>query len=255
MKVGKLGPLADRYRNVASRAKQLADIATNLHSNDDAAYDKKATEIRTANAEIMKQFGFNVSTSDFNVNTKKATSFDQFYKMAEKQISKSDDDTYLTVLKNLCNINVIGTDEWIKLASDKKMNCDQTEYSQLGKFANVFAAAADEYASVASELANKVDASLSQRTRKTTIEGTDGKTYEGRKWSHDNEEMTDIEVKISSTAAMLKFSSKVGKLVMDIFNRITSTREAAKKVRKSTASAKEAANKTARDATKTAKNV
>lgn len=255
LKVGKLGPLASKYREIASKAKQLADVATNLHANDDAAYDKKATEIRTANAGIMKQFGFNVSASNFNVNTKKATSFEQFYKMAEKQISSSDDETYSTVLKNLCNISTIDEKQWTDIASKNEMTCPQAEYVQLSKFANEFATAADEYASVATDLANKVDASLSQRTRKTAIEGTDGKMYEGRKWSHDDGKMTDIEVKISSSAAMLKFSSKVGKLVMDIFNRITSTREAAKKVRKSTAAAKEAANKATRDATKTAKNV
>ena len=67
--------------------------------------------------------------------------------------------------------------------------------------------------------------------------------------------MTFLDVKISSTAAMLKFSSKVGKLIMDIYNRIVSTQAAASKVRKSMSAAKEAANKAARDATKTAKNV
>lgn len=258
LKVDKLGQLVTRYENTAKNSKQLADIATNLHANngDDVAYDKKATEIRTANADIMKQFGFNVSTSNFAVDTKKATSFEKFYKMAEKQISTSDDNTYATVLKNLCNISVIDEKQWTDLASKNEMDINnQGAYSELGNFANRFANAADTYASVATELANKVDASLSNRTRKNAIEGTDGKMYETRKWSHDDGKMTDIEVKISSTAAMLKFSSKVGKLVMDIYNRITSTKEAARKVRKSMSSAKEAANKAARDATKTAKNV
>ena len=257
LKVEKISTLANDYKMLAGRAKQLADIATNLHANngDDAAYDKKATELRTSNANIMKRIGFNVSTSDFNVDTKKATTFDKFYKMAEKQISTSDDETYATVLKNLCNISTIDEKQWTDLASKKQMKCDESQCNQLGKAANTFATAADEYASIASELANKVDASLSNRTRKTTTEGTDGNIYEGRKWSNDNGQMTSLEVKISSTAAMLKFSSKVGKLIMDIYNRIVSTQAAASKVRKSMSAAKEAANKAARDATKTAKNV
>ena len=257
LEVEKLSTLANDYKLLAGRAKQLADIATNLHANngDDATYDKKATEVRTSNANIMKKIGFNVSTSDFNVDTKKATTFDKFYKMAEKQISSSDDETYATVLKNLCNISTIDEKQWTTLASNKEMKCNESQCNQLGKAANIFATAADEYASIASELANKVDASLSNRTRKTTTEGTDGKIYEGRKWSNDNGQMTSLEVKISSTAAMLKFSSKVGKLIMDIYNRIVSTQAAASKVRKSMSAAKEAANKAARDATKTAKNV
>ena len=257
LKVEKISTLANNYKNLADRSKQLADIATNLHANngDDAAYDKKATEIRTSNANIMKQIGFNVSTSDFNVDTKKATTFDKFYKMAEKQISSSDDETYATVLKNLCNISTIDEKQWTALAANKEMKCDESQCNQLKKAAEIFATAADEYSSIASELANKVDASLSNRTRKTTEEGTDGKIYEGRKWSNDNGQMTSLEVKISSTAAMLKFSSKVGKLIMDIFNRIVSTQAAASKVRNSMSAAKEAANKAARDATKTAKNV
>ena len=257
LKVEKISTLANDYKMLAGRAKQLADIATNLHANngDDAAYDKKATELRTSNANIMKRIGFNVSTSDFNVDTKKATTFDKFYKMAEKQISTSDDETYATVLKNLCNISTIDEKQWTDLASKKQMKCDESQCNQLGKAASIFATAADEYASIASELANKVDASLSNRTRKTTTEGTDGNIYEGRKWSNDNGQMTSLEVKISSTAAMLKFSSKVGKLIMDIYNRIVSTQAAASKVRKSMSAAKEAANKAARDATKTAKNV
>ena len=257
LKVEKISTLANDYKILAGRAKQLADIATNLHANngDDAAYDKKATELRTSNANIMKKIGFNVSTSDFNVDTKKATTFDKFYKMAEKQISSSDDETYATVLKNLCNISTIDEKQWTTLASNKEMKCDESQCNQLGKAANTFATAADEYASIASELANKVDASLSNRTRKTTTEGTDGNIYEGRKWSNDNGQMTSLEVKISSTAAMLKFSSKVGKLIMDIYNRIVSTQAAASKVRKSMTAAKEASNKAARDATKTAKNV
>lgn len=257
LKVEKISTLANDYKLLAGKAKQLADIATNLHANngDDADYDKKATELRTSNANIMKKIGFNVSTSDFNVDTKKATTFDKFYKMAEKQISSSDDETYATVLKNLCNISTIDEKQWTTLASNKEMKCNESQCNQLGKAANIFATAADEYASIASELANKVDASLSNRTRKTTTEGTDGKIYEGRKWSNDNGQMTSLEVKISSTAAMLKFSSKVGKLIMDIYNRIVSTQAAASKVRKSMSAAKEAANKAARDATKTAKNV
>ena len=256
LKVGKLNEIVTQYEQIAGTAKKLTNIPDTLNDSAQDAYDKTAADVRTRNAKLMSNFGFKVSTSDFSVDTKKATTFDKFYKMAEKQISASDDNTYATVLKNLCNISVIDEKQWVDLASKKQMKCDTASLHELGKYSNRFAEAADEYASIATELANKVDSSLSKRTVKTTTEGTNGKTYEDRKWSNGNGgSMNSSEVCLSSTAAMLKFSSKIGKLVMDIYTRIASTVEAAKKVRAAGNVAKEAANKAARDATKTAKNV
>ena len=256
LKVGKLNEIVTQYEQIAGTAKKLTNIPDALNNSAQDAYDKTAADVRTRNAKLMSNFGFKVSTSDFSVDTKKATTFDKFYKMAEKQISASDDNTYATVLKNLCNISVIDEKQWVDLASKKQMKCDTASLHELGKYSNRFAEAADEYASIATELANKVDSSLAKRTVKTTTEGTNGKTYEDRKWSNGNGgSMNSSEVCLSSTAAMLKFSSKIGKLVMDIYTRIASTVEAAKKVRAAGNAAKEAANKAARDATKTAKNV
>ena len=256
LKVGKLNEIVTQYEQIAGTAKKLTNIPDTLNDSAQDAYDKTAADVRTRNAKLMSNFGFKVSTSDFSVDTKKATTFDKFYKMAEKQISASDDNTYATVLKNLCNISVIDEKQWVDLASKKQMKCDTASLHELGKYSNRFAEAADEYASIATELANKVDSSLSKRTVKTTTEGTNGKTYEDRKWSNGNGgSMNSSEVCLSSTAAMLKFSSKIGKLVMDIYTRIASTVEAAKKVRAAGNAAKEAANKAARDAIKTAKNV
>ena len=256
LKVGKLNEIVTQYEQIAGTAKKLTNIPDTLNDSAQDAYDKTAADVRTRNAKLMSNFGFKVSTSDFSVDTKKATTFDKFYKMAEKQISASDDNTYATVLKNLCNISVIDEKQWVDLASKKQMKCDTASLHELGKYSNRFAEAADEYASIATELANKVDSSLSKRTVKTTTEGTNGKTYEDRKWSNGNGgSMNSSEVCLSSTAAMLKFSSKIGKLVMDIYTRIASTVEAAKKVRAAGNVAKEAANKAARDAIKTAKNV
>lgn len=256
LKVGKLNEIVTQYEQIAGTAKKLTNIPDTLNDSAQDAYDKTAADVRTRNAKLMSNFGFKVSTSDFSVDTKKATTFDKFYKMAEKQISTSDDNTYATVLKNLCNISVIDEKQWVDLASKKQMKCDTASLHELGKYSNRFAEAADEYASIATELANKVDSSLSKRTVKTTTEGTNGKTYEDRKWSNSNGgSMNSSEVCLSSTAAMLKFSSKIGKLVMDIYTRIASTVEAAKKVRAAGNAAKEAANKAARDAIKTAKNV
>ena len=256
LKVGKLNEIVTQYEQIAGTAKKLTNIPDTLNDSAQDAYDKTAANVRTRNAKLMSNFGFKVSTSDFSVDTKKATTFDKFYKMAEKQISASDDNTYATVLKNLCNISVIDEKQWVDLASKKQMKCDTASLHELGKYSNRFAEAADEYASIATELANKVDSSLSKRTVKTTTEGTNGKTYEDRKWSNGNGgSMNSSEVCLSSTAAMLKFSSKIGKLVMDIYTRIASTVEAAKKVRAAGNVAKEAANKAARDAIKTAKNV
>ena len=256
LKVGKLNEIVTQYEQIAGTAKKLTNIPDILNESAQDAYDKTAADVRTRNAKLMSNFGFKVSTSDFSVDTKKATTFDKFYKMAEKQISASDDNTYATVLKNLCNISVIDEKQWVDLASKKQMKCDTASLRELGKYSNRFAEAADEYASIATELANKVDSSLSKRTVKTTTEGTNGKTYEDRKWSNGNGgSMNSSEVCLSSTAAMLKFSSKIGKLVMDIYTRIASTVEAAKKVRAAGNTAKEAANKAARDAIKTAKNV
>ena len=256
LKVGKLNEIVTQYEQIAGTAKKLTNIPDILNESAQDAYDKTAADVRTRNAKLMSNFGFKVSTSDFSVDTKKATTFDKFYKMAEKQISASDDNTYATVLKNLCNISVIDEKQWVDLASKKQMKCDTASLHELGKYSNRFAEAADEYASIATELANKVDSSLSKRTVKTTTEGTNGKTYEDRKWSNGNGgSMNSSEVCLSSTAAMLKFSSKIGKLVMDIYTRIASTVEAAKKVRAAGNAAKEAANKAARDATKTVKNV
>ena len=256
LKVGKLNEIVTQYEQIAGTAKKLTNIPDTLNDSAQDAYDKTAADVRTRNAKLMSNFGFKVSTSDFSVDTKKATTFDKFYKMAEKQISASDDNTYATVLKNLCNISVIDEKQWVDLASKKQMKCDTASLHELGKYSNRFAEAADEYASIATELANKVDSSLSKRTVKTTTEGTNGKTYEDRKWSNGNGgSMNSSEVCLSSTAAMLKFSSKIGKLVMDIYTRIASTVEAAKKVRAAGNAAKEATNKAARDAIKTAKNV
>ena len=256
LKVGKLNEIVTQYEQIAGTAKKLTNIPDTLNDSAQDAYDKTAADVRTRNAKLMSNFGFKVSTSDFSVDTKKATTFDKFYKMAEKQISTSDDNTYATVLKNLCNISVIDEKQWVDLASKKQMKCDTASLHELGKYSNRFAEAADEYASIATELANKVDSSLSKRTVKTTTEGTNGKTYEDRKWSNSNGgSMNSSEVCLSSTAAMLKFSSKIGKLVMDIYTRIASTVEAAKKVRAAGNAAKEATNKAARDAIKTAKNV
>ena len=256
LKVGKLNEIVTQYEQIAGTAKKLTNIPDTLNDSAQDAYDKTAADVRTRNAKLMSNFGFKVSTSDFSVDTKKATTFDKFYKMAEKQISASDDNTYATVLKNLCNISVIDEKQWVDLASKKQMKCDTASLHELGKYSNRFAEAADEYASIATELANKVDSSLSKRTVKTTTEGTNGKTYEDRKWSNGNGgSMNSSEVCLSSAAAMLKFSSKIGKLVMDIYTRIASTVEAAKKVRAAGNAAKEAANKAARDAIKTAKNV
>ena len=255
LKVGKLNEIVTQYEQIAGTAKKLTNIPDILNDSAQDAYDRTAADVRTRNAKLMSNFGFKVSTSDFSVDTKKATTFDKFYKMAEKQISASDDNTYATVLKNLCNISVIDEKQWVDLASKKQMKCDTASLHELGKYSNRFAEAADEYASIATELANKVDSSLSKRTVKTTTEGTNGKTYEDRKWSNGNGgSMNSSEVCLSSTAAMLKFSSKIGKLVMDIYTRIASTVEAAKKVRAAGNAAKEAANKAARDATKIAKN-
>ena len=256
LKVGKLNVIVTQYEQIAGTAKKLTNIPDILNDSTQDAYDRTAADVRTRNAKLMSNFGFKVSTSDFSVDTKKATTFDKFYKMAEKQISASDDNTYATVLKNLCNISVIDEKQWVDLASKKQMKCDTASLHELGKYSNRFAEAADEYASIATELANKVDSSLSKRTVKTTTEGTNGETYEDRKWSNGNGgSMNSSEVRLSSTAAMLKFSSKIGKLVMDIYTRIASTVEAAKKVRAAGNAAKEAANKAARDAIKTAKNV
>ena len=256
LKVGKLNEIVTQYEQIAGTAKKLTNIPDALNNSAQDAYDKTAADVRTRNAKLMSNFGFKVSTSDFSVDTKKATTFDKFYKMAEKQISASDDNTYATVLKNLCNISVIDEKQWVDLASKKQMKCDTASLHELGKYSNRFAEAADEYASIATELANKVDSSLAKRTVKTTTEGTNGKTYEDRKWSNGNGgSMNSSEVCLSSTAAMLKFSSKIGKLVMDIYTRIANTVEAAKKVRAAGNAAKEAANKAARDATKTAKNI
>ena len=255
LKVEKLGGIVSQYEQIAAAAKKLTNIPDIMNDSAQSSYIKATEDVRKRNAQLMSNFGFKVPTSDISVDTKKATTFDKFYKMAEKQISTSDDNTYVTVLKNLCNISVIDEKQWADLASKKQMKCDKVALQNLGKFADRFAKTADEYASIATELANKVDSSLSKRTVKTTTEGTDGKTYEDRKWSNNNGSMNSSEVYLSSTAAMLKFSSKVGKLVMDIYTRIASTVNAAKKVRAAGNAAKEAANKAARDATKTAKNV
>ena len=255
LKVEKMGGVINQYEQIAAAAKKLTNIPDIMNDSAQQSYINTSSDVRKRNAQLMSNFGFKVSTSDFSVDTKKATTFDKFYKMAEKQISKSDDDTYATVLKNLCNISVIDEKQWADLASKKQMKCDKVALQNLGKFADRFAKTADEYASIATELANKVDSSLSKRTVKTTTEGTNGKTYEDRKWSNNNGSMNSSEVCLSSTAAMLKFSSKVGKLVMDIYTRIASTVDAAKKVRAAGNAAREAANKAARDATKTAKNV
>ena len=255
LKVEKLGGMVSQYEQIAAAAKKLTNIPDIMNDSAQSSYIKATEDVRKRNAQLMSNFGFKVPTSDISVDTKKATTFDKFYKMAEKQISTSDDNTYVTVLKNLCNISVIDEKQWADLASKKQMKCDKVALQNLGKFADRFAKTADEYASIATELANKVDSSLSKRTVKTTTEGTDGKTYEDRKWSNNNGSMNSSEVYLSSTAAMLKFSSKVGKLVMDIYTRIASTVNAAKKVRAAGNAAKEAANKAARDATKTAKNV
>ena len=255
LKVEKMGGIVSQYEQIAAAAKKLTNIPDVMNDSEKSSYDKATEDVRKRNAQLMSNFGFKVPTSDISVDTKKATTFDKFYKMAEKQISTSDDNTYVTVLKNLCNISVIDEKQWADLASKKQMKCDKVALQNLGKFADRFAKTADEYASIATELANKVDSSLSKRTVKTTTEGTDGKIYEDRKWSNNNGSMNSSEVYLSSTAAMLKFSSKVGKLVMDIYTRIVSTVDAAKKVRAAGNAAKEAANKAARDATKTAKNV
>ena len=255
LKVEKMGGIVSQYEQIAAAAKKLTNIPDVMNDSAKSSYDKATEDVRKRNAQLMSNFGFKVPTSDISVDTKKATTFDKFYKMAEKQISTSDDNTYVTVLKNLCNISVIDEKQWADLASKKQMKCDKVALQNLGKFADRFAKTADEYASIATELANKVDSSLSKRTVKTTTEGTDGKTYEDRKWSNNNGSMNSSEVYLSSTAAMLKFSSKVGKLVMDIYTRIASTVDAAKKVRAAGNAAKEAANKASRDATKTAKNV
>jgi hypothetical protein len=256
LKVDGINEIINSYENNANTAKKLTKIPSAIDKVAMDLYEKANDTVRANNTKLMSRFGFKVSTSNFAVDTKKATSFDKFYKMAEKQISTSDDETYATVLKNLCNISTIDVKQWTDLASKNQMKCkDSAALSALGKFADRFAKAADEYASISSELAKNVDSTLADRTRKTTVEGTDGKTYEGRKWSRDDGEMNSTEVALSSTAAMLKFTSKLGKLVMDIYTRIASTINAANKVHKSTAAAKEAANKTARDAAKTAKNV
>lgn len=255
LKVEKMGGIVSQYEQIAAAAKKLTNIQDIMIDSAKSSYDKATEDVRKRNAQLMSNFGFKVPTSDISVDTKKATTFDKFYKMAEKQISTSDDNTYVTVLKNLCNISVIDEKKWADLASKKQMKCDKVALQNLGKFADRFAKTADEYASIATELANKVDSSLSKHTVKTTTEGTDGKIYEDRKWSNNNGSMNSSEVRLSSTAAMLKFSSKVGKLVMDIYTRIASTVDAAKKVRAAGNAAKEAANKAARDATKTAKNV
>ena len=255
LKVEKMGGIVSQYEQIAAAAKKLTNIPDIMNDSAQSSYDKATEDVRKRNAQLMSNFGFKVPTSDISVDTKKATTFDKFYKMAEKQISTSDDNTYVTVLKNLCNISVIDEKQWADLASKKQMKCDKVALQNLGKFADRFAKTADEYASIATELANKVDSSLAKRTVKTTTEGTDGKTYEDRKWSNNNGSMNSSEVYLSSTAAMLKFSSKVGKLVMDIYTRIANTVDAAKKVRAAGNAAKEAANKAARDATKTAKNV
>lgn len=255
LKVNKMGGIVAQYEQIAAAAKKLTNIPDDMNVAAKKSYDNAAADVRKRNAQLMSNFGFKVPTSDISIDTKKATTFDKFYKMAEKQISASDDNTYLTVLKNLCNISIIDEKQWANLASNKQMKCDKESLQNLGKFADRFAKTADEYASIATELANKVDSSLAKRTVKTTIEGTNGKTYEDREWSNNNGSMNSSEVRLSSTAAMLKFSSKVGKLVMDIYTRIVSTVDAAKKVRAAGNAAKEAANKAARDATKTAKNV
>ena len=256
LKVEKMGGIVSQYEQIAATAKKLTNIPDIMNDSAQSSYDKATEDVRKRNAQLMSNFGFKVPTSDISVDTKKATTFDKFYKMAEKQISTSDDNTYVTVLKNLCNISVIDEKQWVDLASKKQMKCDKVALQNLGKFADRFAKTADEYASIATELANKVDSSLAKRTVKTTTEGTNGKTYEDRKWSNGNGgSMNSTEVCLSSTAAMLKFSSKVGKLVMDIYTRIANTVDAAKKVRAAGNAAKEAANKAARDATKTAKNV
>jgi len=255
LKVEKMGGIVSQYEQIAAAAKKLTNIPDLMNDSARSSYDKATEDVRKRNAQLMSNFGFKVPTSDISVDTKKATTFDKFYKMAEKQISTSDDNTYITVLKNLCNISVIDEKQWADLASKKQMKCDKVALQNLGKFADRFAKTADEYASIATELANKVDSSLAKRTVKTTTEGTNGKTYEDRKWSNNNGSMNSSEVYLSSTAAMLKFSSKVGKLVMDIYTRIASTVDAAKKVRAAGNAAREAANKAAREATKTAKNV
>ena len=255
LKIEKMGGIVSQYEQIAAAAKKLTNIPDIMNDSAQSSYIKATEDVRKRNAQLMSNFGFKVPTSDISVDTKKATTFDKFYKMAEKQISTSDDNTYVTVLKNLCNISVIDEKQWVDLASKKQMKCDKVALQNLGKFADHFAKTADEYASIATELANKVDSSLSKRTVKTTTEGTDGKIYEDRKWSNNNGSMNSSEVCLSSTAAMLKFSSKIGKLVMDIYTRIASTIDAAKKVRAAGNAAKEAANKAARDATKTAKNV
>ncbi len=255
LKVEKMGGIVSQYEQIAAAAKKLTNIPDLMNDSARSSYDKATEDVRKRNAQLMSNFGFKVPTSDISVDTKKATTFDKFYKMAEKQISTSDDNTYVTVLKNLCNISVIDEKQWADLASKKQMKCDKVALQNLGKFADRFAKTADEYASIATELANKVDSSLAKRTVKTTTEGTNGKTYEDRKWSNNNGSMNSSEVYLSSTAAMLKFSSKVGKLVMDIYTRIASTVDAAKKVRTAGNAAREAANKAAREATKTAKNV
>ena len=255
LKVEKMGGIVSQYEQIAAAAKKLTNIPDGMNESAQKSYDNVEDDVRKRNAQLMSNFGFKVATSDFLVDTKKATSFDKFYKMAEKQISAADDETYVKVLKNLCNISVIDEKQWVDLASKKQMKCDKVALQNLGKFADRFAKTADEYASIATELADKVDSSLAKRTVKTTTEGTNGKIYEDRKWSNNNGSMNSPEIRLSSTAAMLKFSSKVGKLVMDIYTRIASTVDAAKKVRAAGNAAKEAANKAARDATKTAKNV
>lgn len=255
LKVEKMGGIVSQYEQIAAAAKKLTNFPDGMNDSAQKSYDNATDDVRKRNAQLMSNFGLKVPTSDLSVDTKKATTFEKFYKMAEKQISASDDNTYATVLKNLCNISVIDEKQWVDLASKKQMKCDKSSLQNLGKFADRFAKTADEYASIATELANKVDSSLAKRTVKTTTEGTNGKVYEDRKWSNNNGSMNSSEVRLSSTAAMLKFSSKIGKLVMDIYTRIANTVDAAKKVRAAGNAAKEAANKAARDATKTAKNV
>lgn len=256
LKVEKLGEVITAYENNITKAKLLTKIPNANDVDGVKTYNNNTSVVRDNNAKLMARFGFKVSTSDFSVDTKKATSFDKFYKMAEKQISTSDDETYATVLKNLCNISTLDVKQWTDLASKNKMKCeDKASLSALGKFADRFAKAADEYASIASELAKNVDSTLANRTRKTAEEGTDGKMYEGRKWARDDGAMNDIEVYISSTAAMLKFTSKIGKLVIDIYTRIVNTINAADKVHSAGAAARNASDKATREATKTAKNV
>lgn len=247
LNIAKLQPIATQYETMANNVKNhipnfptALDLSNNNQNMNKflgilGGYGKSVSDIvsKLGINDLKGQLERFNRTNDGN----KIVQFEKYYKQAEQQIMNGfkNNNGYESIMKAVYGVSFMDQGKWRDSAERKEQTVKKNELSNFSKIAEKFSNAADVYAEASESLVAIVDKSLSGRVSTTTTTDPSGKQKTTQDWSKNlskgNAKLSNTESCLRTMAALLKFSSRVGKTIMDGYTRIMNTVNEAKRLR------------------------